>query len=51
MDLRPLIEEFEEAPLLKHFAMDLDSVIFPCPFDNVNETNFPTFSRYIERKP
>ena len=51
IDLRPLIEEFEEAPLLKGFALDLDSVIFPCPFDNVNETDFPTFSRHLERKP
>jgi hypothetical protein len=50
MDLRPLIEEFEEAPFLKGFALDLESVIFPCPFDNVNETNFPTFSRYLDRK-
>ncbi len=51
MDLRPLIEEFEEAPLLKGFALDLKSVIFPCPFDNVNETDFPTYSDFIKRKP
>jgi hypothetical protein len=51
IDLRPLIEEFEEAPFLKGFALDLDSVIFPCPFENVNETDFPTFSRHLERKP
>jgi hypothetical protein len=53
IDLRPLIEEFEEVPFLKGFALDLDGVIFPCPFDSVNETDFPTYSCscYLERKP
>jgi hypothetical protein len=47
IDLQPLIEEFEEAPLLKGFPLDLDSVVFTCPFDNVNETDFPTFSQSL----
>ena len=48
--LQPLIEEFEEAPLYKEVPVRLEEVIFPCPFDNIDETNFPTFAQHLDRE-
>ncbi len=44
-DLQPLIEEFEEKPLYKEFPLRLDEVIFPCPFENVDDAKFPSMGQ------
>jgi hypothetical protein len=42
--LRPLIEDFEEKPFFKGSQFELEAVIFPCPFENVDDVKFPGFS-------
>ena len=48
-ELQPLIEEFEEKPLYKEFPLRLEEVIFPCPFENVNDAKFPTMRQRLDR--
>lgn len=40
-DLRPLIEDYEEKPFFKDKPVQLNGVIFPCPFSKVDGKNFP----------
>jgi hypothetical protein len=40
-DLQPLIEDYEERPFFKDNPVKLDAVIFPCPFNNVDNAKFP----------
>jgi hypothetical protein len=42
-ELRPLLEEYEERPHFKYSRMNLGGVMFPCPFDGVDEDAFPHF--------
>jgi hypothetical protein len=48
-ELQELVDEFEEKPNFKGIPLDLESVIFPCGFENVDEVNFPTLSQYLQR--
>lgn len=48
-ELHPLVEEYEEAPNFKYFEMDLEGVMFPCPFDGVDDALFPHFGRKSRR--
>ena len=48
-ELHDLAEEFEERPFFKGIPLKLDSVLFPCGFENVDETKFPTMKQYFER--
>jgi len=48
-ELHDLVEEFEEKPFFKGIPLKLDSVLFPCGFENVDETKFPTMNQYFER--
>ncbi len=43
--LHPLIEEFEEKPGHKGHQIESTAVCFPCPFQNVDETKYPTMAR------
>ncbi len=42
-ELQPLLEEYEEMPNFKYFEMELGGVMFPCPFDGVDDAVFPHF--------
>jgi len=44
-ELQPLVEEYEEMPHFKNVKMDLGGVMFPCPFDGVDDQAFPHFGR------
>jgi hypothetical protein len=44
-DLRPLMEEFEERPHFKDWPVRVEAVIFPCPFQNVDQIQYPTMSQ------
>jgi hypothetical protein len=42
--LHPLIEEFEECPRHKGWPMEITGVCFPCPFQGVDESKFPSMA-------
>lgn len=48
--LSDLIEDYEERPNFKDFPINLSSVIFPCPFDGVDEVKFPTMHAHLRRE-
>lgn len=42
VQLRELIEEFEERPFFKDKPVELRGTVFPCPFEGVDGTKYPT---------
>jgi hypothetical protein len=51
VELRSVVEEFEERPFFKDKPVSASAVIFPCPFKNVNSTKFPTWRGYRWQMP
>jgi len=49
--LNEFIEDYDERPDFKDFPIDLNSVIFPCPFGGVDEAKFPTMRASLRRGP
>ena len=49
VQLKPLIEEFEERPFFKDKPVQVPEVVFPCPFENVDNAKYPTASEYTNR--
>lgn len=38
---KPLVEEFEEKPFFKDKPVDTQAVMFPCPFESVDDDRYP----------
>jgi hypothetical protein len=51
VQLRELIEEFEERPFFKDKPVDLRGVVFPCPFQDIDDVKYPTSEMYANVLP
>ena len=49
-ELRPLVQEFEERPFHKGWTIRPTGVIFPCPFDNIDDGKYPVSGARLRRK-